>query len=93
MTSSVSPNSGQILTEEESGLTVSKEAVFLQPELDVAQHKDKLKYLRYFRLVTHRKKNDIEIRKLERRRARLRERSPTPPPELPHPPPLYHLGV
>ena len=74
--SNVCPSSGQILTEEES-----KEVVFLQPEADVAQHKDKLKYLRYFRLVTHRKKNDIEIKKLERRRARLRERSPTPPPE------------
>ena len=94
--SSLCPNSGQILAEEES-----KEVVFLQPETDVAQHKDKLKYLRYFRLVTHRKKNDIEIKKLERRRARLRERSPTPPPhcearpgspELPLPSTAPHLN-
>ena len=78
--SNLCPSSGQILPEEESSLAASKDVVFLQPETDVAQHKDKLKYLRYFRLVTHRKKNDIEIKKLERRRARLRERSPTPPP-------------
>lgn len=42
--------------------------------------REKLKYLRYFRLVTHSRKNDVEIAKLEKRRKRLRERSPSPIP-------------
>ena len=42
--------------------------------------KEKLKYLRYFRLVTHRKRNDVEIAKLERRKKRYygHDRSPSP---------------
>jgi len=73
------PTSGHLLTDDEA--QVPKEGVFREPEPDVSQ-KDKLKYLRYFRLVTHRKKNDIEIEKLEKRKSRLRERSPSPIPEV-----------
>ena len=92
------PNSGHLLSE------LSEEAVtvFREPDTDIATQKDKLKYLRYFRLVTHRKKNDIEIKKLERRRERLRERSPSPvpvklderpmSPELPLPSIAPHLN-
>ena len=92
------PNSGHLLSE------LSEEAVtvFREPETDMATQKDKLKYLRYFRLVTHRKKNDIEIKKLERRRERLKERSPSPvpvkederptSPELPLPSIAPHLN-
>lgn len=73
------PTSGHLLTDDEAG--VPKEGVFREPEPDMSQ-KDKLKYLRYFRLVTHRKKNDIEIEKLEKRKSRLRERSPSPIPQV-----------
>merc|ERR1711892_936192 len=73
------PTSGHLLTDDEA--SVPKEGVFREPEPDMSQ-KDKLKYLRYFRLVTHRKKNDIEIEKLEKRKSRLRERSPSPIPQV-----------
>lgn len=73
------PTSGHLLTDDEA--VVPKEGVFREPEPDMSQ-KDKLKYLRYFRLVTHRKKNDIEIEKLEKRKSRLRERSPSPIPQV-----------
>jgi len=80
----VCPTSGHVLTDEESE---KKEPIvmFQEPGSDPgpdlpSQHKDKLNYLRYFRLVTHTKKNDIEIQKLEKRKLRLRERSPSPPP-------------
>merc|ERR1711892_236682 len=73
------PTSGHLLTDDEA--SVPKEGVFREPEPDMSQ-KDKLKYLRYFRLVTHRKKNDIEVEKLEKRKTRLRERSPSPIPQV-----------
>ena len=73
------PSSG-LLTDDEA--VVSQTGQFREPEQSSEQsavsRKDKLNYLRYFRLVTHRKKNDIEIEKLEKRRERLRERSPSP---------------
>ena len=75
----VCPTSGHVLTDEECDK--KDVVVFREPESELpSQQKDKLKYLRYFRLVTHRKKNDIEIQKLEKRKSRLRERSPSPPP-------------
>ena len=75
----VCPTSGHVLTDEECDK--KDVAVFREPDPELpSQQKDKLKYLRYFRLVTHRKKNDIEIQKLEKRKSRLRERSPSPPP-------------
>ena len=100
------PNSGHLLPDEECGVPpaaaqLQKLGVFREPEADSASRKDKLNYLRYFRLVTHRRKNDIEIEKLERRRARLRERSPSPEaaaeeravsPELPLPSVAPHLN-
>ena len=82
------PSSGHLLTDDEAvTLTQSQETKLGQfrepgdPETAVSR-KDKLNYLRYFRLVTHRKKNDIEIEKLEKRRERLRERSPSPEPPV-----------
>jgi len=78
------PSSGHLLTDDEA-VTQTPETKLGQfrepgdPENAVSR-KDKLNYLRYFRLVTHRKKNDIEIEKLEKRRERLRERSPSPEP-------------
>ena len=104
------PNSGHLLPDEECGVPpapaaataqLQKLGVFREPEADSVSRKDKLNYLRYFRLVTHRRKNDIEIEKLERRRARLRERSPSPEaaaedravsPELPLPSVAPHLN-
>ena len=77
----VCPSTGHVLTDEEGEKKDGGE--FLKPDPDLPGYqKDKLKYLRYFRLVTHRKKNDIEIQKLEKRKSRLRERSPSPPPGL-----------
>ena len=75
------PSSG-LLTDDEA--VVSQTGQFREPESSeqsAVSRKDKLNYLRYFRLVTHRKKNDIEIEKLEKRRKRLRERSPSPVPD------------
>ena len=98
------PNSGHLLTDDESLSQVSllpKLGVFREPEPDTVSRRDKLNYLRYFRLVTHRKKNDIEIEKLEKRKERLRERSPSPiavtedrcsSPELPLPSVPPHLN-
>ena len=77
------PSSGHLLTDDEAMSHVAqvpKLGVFREPEPDTVSRKDKLNYLRYFRLVTHRKKNDVEIEKLERRKKRLRERSPSPIP-------------
>ena len=78
----VCPTSGHLLPEdEECDKKEDLPPVFREPDPELPnQQKDKLKYLRYFRLVTHRKKNDIEIQKLEKRKSRLRERSPSPPP-------------
>ena len=100
------PNSGHLLTDTDpeslSNLFhVPKLRGIRELEPDSASRKDKLNYLRYFRLVTHRKKNDIEIEKLERRKKRLRERSPSPidtsetrsvSPELPLPSVAPHLN-
>ena len=98
------PSSGHLLTDDETLSQVSllpKLGVFREPEPDTVSRRDKLNYLRYFRLVTHRKKNDIEIEKLEKRKERLRERSPSPiavtedrcsSPELPLPSVPPHLN-
>ena len=72
------PSSGHLLTDDEA--VVNQTGQFREPESSEVSRRDKLNYLRYFRLVTHRKKNDIEIEKLEKRRERLRERSPSPEP-------------
>ena len=78
------PSSGRLLLEEPVEVKEEVETGFRQPESLISQ-KDKLKYLRYFRLVTHRKKNEVEIEKLEKRKSRMRERSPSPLP-APAPP-------
>ena len=89
-----------------NGVSDHEESVFREPSSDTVSpvsRKDKLKYLRYFRLITHRKKNEVELKKLERRKERLRERSPSPPsltttdlrctsPELPLPSVPPHLN-
>ena len=52
------PTSGHIIPEEE--VAVPKEELFREPSNDLPS-REKLQYLRYFRLVTHKKKNGMSL--------------------------------
>lgn len=57
-------NTASLEAEDRAVLSALDESRFREPELSTSSMREKLRYLRYFRLVTHNKKNGMPIAQL-----------------------------